>query len=457
MSKIVLLAIAFIFLIFGCICIDPDEYVCSDGSIVFDPDDCYDPPVKPKYCLGSAPNDYCSSSGLVTYSCENGQWVWQVSSCKYGCANGTCFNAPQNCSDGTMIGSCSTNKPKYCSDAGLLIDSPSFCGCPSGYELIGSSCLAIKYCSDEYPVKREYVWDYKSKDYSLTLCYPESIDYMRNRERSERGYEHFVNDPYSKFAVELVVDDLDKLAKRDSLTEFEKVEFVIAFVQAMPYTPDDVSTGFDEYERFPYETLYDDGGDCEDTSILLGAILKKMGYGVILVLPKGHAALAVKCTPSDFTQNGYSVSYYNYQSYQYCYLETTGENWGIGQIPDEYKGKNVDIAPIYEPSPDISYKYNYTYLWDKSGTDMDVCTNVKNLGSQTAEEIKVYYALQTTDTSLVWDQYTTNSYDISVDGWRKYCVTNLHAPYGKDFRLKVRVSGQNINPSESFSQWYYWN
>jgi hypothetical protein len=457
MKKIGILLIIFGFLIFGCICIDPDEYTCADGSVVLDPDDCYKPPPKkPKFCSGSAPDDYCSSDIRFTYSCKDGKWVSRMYSCEYGCEDGACLSPPQKCSDGTLIGRCSTNKPKYCSDEGSLIDLPSYCGCPSGYELRGSSCFAIKTCSAEYPVKREYIWEYQSNDYSLTLCYPKSIDYMRNRERGERKFTHFVNDPYSEKAVDLVVEDLDKLADQDSLSEYEKVEFVIAFVQAMPYTPDDVSTGYDEYERFPYETLYDDGGDCEDTSILLGAILKKMGYGVILVLPKGHAALAVKCTPSDFNDD-YSVSYYNYKGYQYCYLETTGENWGIGEMPDEYKGKKVNLEAIYDPSPHIIYRYNYTYLWDKYGTDLDVCTNVKNLGSEKAENIKMYYALQTTDTSLVWDQYTTSSYDINVDGSRRYCVTNLHAPYGKSFRLKVRVSGQNINPSESFSQWYYWN
>jgi subtilisin family serine protease len=39
--------------------------------------------------------------------------------------------ASQNCSDGTLFGQCSNNKPLYCSD-GSLINNCSYCGCPSG-------------------------------------------------------------------------------------------------------------------------------------------------------------------------------------------------------------------------------------------------------------------------------------------------------------------------------------
>ncbi len=43
--------------------------------------------------------------------------------------NGTCS---QKCSDGTNYGSCSLNKPSYCSD-GISVNNCSFCGCPNSY------------------------------------------------------------------------------------------------------------------------------------------------------------------------------------------------------------------------------------------------------------------------------------------------------------------------------------
>jgi len=48
--------------------------------------------------------------------------------------DGACVNALVDmCSDGTLEGSCSSDKPKYC-DGGLLGDYCELCGCPFGYE-----------------------------------------------------------------------------------------------------------------------------------------------------------------------------------------------------------------------------------------------------------------------------------------------------------------------------------
>ena len=68
----------------------------------------------------------------------------------------------------------------------------------------------------------------------------------------------------------------------------------VSFAQNLPYTADDVTTGFDEYPRFPYETLYDNGGDCEDTSILVSAMLRELRYGVALLHFPGHMAVRLR-------------------------------------------------------------------------------------------------------------------------------------------------------------------
>jgi hypothetical protein len=67
----------------------------------------------------------------------------------------------------------------------------------------------------------------------------------------------------------------------------------------LEYTSDLVTEGYDEYPRYPIETLVDKGGDCEDTAILAASIIRGMGYGVVLlVFPKtadspGHCAVGV--------------------------------------------------------------------------------------------------------------------------------------------------------------------
>ncbi|MEK6843087.1 MAG: carboxypeptidase-like regulatory domain-containing protein, partial [Candidatus Micrarchaeota archaeon] len=53
----------------------------------------------------------------------------------------------EKCSDGTVFGTCSNSKPKYC-DSGLLVDRADVCGCLEGKVESGNRCVAPNgYCS----------------------------------------------------------------------------------------------------------------------------------------------------------------------------------------------------------------------------------------------------------------------------------------------------------------------
>lgn len=54
----------------------------------------------------------------------------------------------QKCTDGTLYGQCSVNKPKYCEN-GKLIDKASLCGCPANYEISGDQCVIKTICQNE--------------------------------------------------------------------------------------------------------------------------------------------------------------------------------------------------------------------------------------------------------------------------------------------------------------------
>jgi len=119
---------------------------------------------------------------------------------------------------------------------------------------------------------------------------------------------------------------------------------VLAFVQSLPYTSDSVTTGRDEYPRFPIETLVDDGGDCEDTSILFATLTLLMGYGTVYINPPNHFAVGI-------LGNDLRGTYWTYpegsnKTYYYC--ETTGDNFKIGQLPDEFSGQSAYIYSIDE-------------------------------------------------------------------------------------------------------------
>lgn len=74
-------------------------------------------------------------------------------------------------------------------------------------------------------------------------------------------------------------------------TEFAR--FVLSFVQTIPYVTDEDSVGEREYWKYPLETLWDGGGDCEDSTILYDTLMLMAGYGVAFVLFQDHAMSAV--------------------------------------------------------------------------------------------------------------------------------------------------------------------
>ena len=67
----------------------------------------------------------------------------------------------------------------------------------------------------------------------------------------------------------------------------EKSEFILSFVGSIPYVldPDD---NFD-HPKHPIETLWDNGGDCEDSSALYASIMESLGYETVFVLLEAMA------------------------------------------------------------------------------------------------------------------------------------------------------------------------
>jgi hypothetical protein len=171
-----------------------------------------------------------------------------------------------------------------------------------------------------------FSWD----TYQFQLKIPDPLyRYYKNRYRVPE-YGAYGADPFDTEVLQGVVNEFEGLAESTERVVSE----LIQFVQSMEYTQDKVATGYNEYPKFPVETLVEEGGDCEDTVILLASILFEMGYGVrLILLPNDdHMALGVK---GDDSITG---SYYTDDGDRYYYVETTGENWDIGEVPSQIQG-----------------------------------------------------------------------------------------------------------------------
>jgi hypothetical protein len=360
---------------------------------------------------------------------------------------------------------------KYPHTTGLIKGKDCTCPCEKGYVSYNSTCITPKdfedlapvLCKKEFPVLKIYDWSYKAKTYYVYLCYENETkaDTVEDR-RWRQDYWNFVGDPYSNSTVSLMTDLLMNISKREDFSQYEQVDFAIAFVQSLPYTYDNVTTPYDDYPRFPSETIYADGGDCEDTSILMAAVLKKMGYDVVLLSLPQHVATGVSCDPSDFN---HTVSSYPYNGRDYCYLETTGENYGIGELPISHIGQEVDVIPLRDPQPDLYFgeegkesAFQYVYSYNRYDTYVNVTKiRVDNYGTVLAKNVKIGVELDSKEDGRIWDEYTVSAGDIKARSYYEAYVTNLHVPSGDDFRVHIVVHGDNFKPVESTAGWVTWH
>ena len=178
-------------------------------------------------------------------------------------------------------------------------------------------------------VTKTYSWRYNNNDYTATLSikYSDFLEYRNDDIRRSQGTtSHDVSfvtydDPY----IISLVEQIQTQCPEESDAFIANV--MLAFTQYIEYQYDSDSMGKDEYWKYPLETLFDECGDCEDTSFLFCAMAKAGGYDCALILYSGHMAAGIHV--DGISGNGY----YDYNDTRYYYSETTTTGWKIGDTP----------------------------------------------------------------------------------------------------------------------------
>lgn len=197
---------------------------------------------------------------------------------------------------------------------------------------------------DLQPVNYSFVSYNGMMTFNTTKYYDKNVYlYYRTLDRYYEGknYGNYVLDEHNLEAVSQVVGILRECKIQAGYSDYEMVMEAINFVQKnIEYKSDMETMGVMEYPRYPIETLFDGCGDCEDTSVLLAAIIKEMDYGVILLAYDDHMAVGIK------GGDGLFGTYYEYEGEKYFYVETTAYGWTIGDVPAEYMNKQAEVIVI---------------------------------------------------------------------------------------------------------------
>jgi len=292
-------------------------------------------------------------------------------------------------------------------------------------------------------IEKVYSWNYHENQWTISLSIPESIyEFYRTQERAPTNeYSIYVTHPFDDDYIKSIIEKMNKFSIQQDLTESEKVNLVISFVQSLPYTYDNITTPHDDYPRYPLETLVEGGGDCEDTSILTAAILREMGYKVILIDFPTHVACGVNI------ENVYG-SYYLVNDEKFFFLETTGEGWELGNIPDDYQGVSAHCSELV-PIPIITHQWNAS--WDNE--QLIISVRVKNVGSAMAENYKVWVGFDAGD-NKVWNQVESEPFNLNF-GRENVIDLTLELPTDKHTRLIVYVvNNEGYYVSDSYSKWF---
>jgi len=189
-----------------------------------------------------------------------------------------------------------------------------------------------------------FKWEYEGSRYFMTeIFYKTVYDYYNSNPYKhcweEKDFEiclkGFLEEAKEDDTISKIASKIEAISLKNGLKGDELLEFTVAFVQSIPYDEDrfELITRSnkleDLYPRYPYEVLYDNKGVCSGKSFLATSLIKELDYGVaffnydpIVEGEVGHIAPAIKCP------KGYS----SYNS-GYCYTETVGTGFKIGDIP----------------------------------------------------------------------------------------------------------------------------
>lgn len=167
-----------------------------------------------------------------------------------------------------------------------------------------------------------YLWSYNSESQEVTLeiYYSDIENYISSEIQRNQGTEEhaklFVtaDDQY----IKSLADQITK--KTNLMTDIEKGEYLLSFIQSFEYVEDSIYEETNEYWKFPLETLFDTCGDCEDLSILYCSIAKNLGLDCALLIYYSHVAVGVYIDGKG-SENGY------------YYCETSSNVYSFGNKP----------------------------------------------------------------------------------------------------------------------------
>jgi len=248
----------------------------------------------------------------------------------------------KRCSDGTPYDQCSEVKPYLCLN-GVLTEKASLCSCSELSIRDDEKCFS-PYQSNPKDVTLNYILRGKTGKINFVV-YKNLSDYLSKIPRYVNSNENptlldfkvkMIDEPYQRELLLPLVLQIENITENKE----DQARIAVSIVQNIPFGSSDkkirIGGTVAEYQRYPYEVLYEMEGICSEKAELLVFLLREMGYQTaFLYYPyENHEAVGIKCPERKSNIGGY------------CFIETTAPSI-ITDDKTEYFGaeRNINSAP----------------------------------------------------------------------------------------------------------------
>ena len=149
-----------------------------------------------------------------------------------------------------------------------------------------------------------------------------------------------------------IVYSINKIAEKNDFSLMDKLQYTLDFVQepniAFQENAENKTINFyDDYIRYPDETLYDKCGDSNSKSLLAAMLFHLMGYNVLYLISRKHqhAAVGVEVKENQLRDGWYGNAAkideiaIKYEDRYYIFCETTGDKFSLGK---QVSGMSLD-------------------------------------------------------------------------------------------------------------------
>lgn len=181
-------------------------------------------------------------------------------------------------------------------------------------------------------------WNYKAPHTTEAYLPMDVMDYYKKISRPKHTFDALYYAPFinsNDIGIERLAAELKATIEATGNWDYyDEIMYVVSMVQQMRYAPSSTA-GFDLSTKYPMQTIIAGKGDCEDTSILTAALLKKLDYEVKLVRldiegSVAHIGIAV-------WGEGVAGTSWMKGGRNFYYIETTTPGNKFGELPSEWK------------------------------------------------------------------------------------------------------------------------